>query len=176
MAAACRTATAPQSVPPVPPPPDRGTVAATLLPDPDAPSYRLRPGEDYVAPRFSESNALPEYPATLIASRLAPHVVAVRMFLDESGCITDISESPVQASTDTIHRPMFEAAVQNALLEWSVRPPSIRRFKPGPDLDQDGKSDYQVLVEQVPFKTYFDLAFTFEIVNGRAIVKSAENP
>lgn len=152
---------------------DRGAVAAKLLPDPASPNVRLGPGEEYVPPQFTPGNPLPEYPAALLGLRLPPHTVVVRMVVDEARRIADISASPLQESTASKHLPAFEAAVRSALQKWSVWPPAIRKFKPGPDSDDDGNADYQVLVDQRIFKAYFDLAFTFEVVNGQGVVRSA---
>jgi hypothetical protein len=170
---ACRTqrvAVVPHT--PTPDPIGEGAVAAKLLEDPNVPRVRLGPGEEYVEPFIDPENPVPEYPAELLKLRLKPHVVVVRMLVDEEGQILDISPSPLQASTDSPHLPLFESQVRAALQQWSVRPPAIRKFKPGPDADGDGTADYRIMVDQRTFKTYFDLAFTFEVVDGKGVVRS----
>jgi hypothetical protein len=170
---ACRTQR-PAVVPhtPTPDPMGEGAVAAKLLEDPNVPRVRLGPGEEYVEPFIAPENPVPEYPVELLKLRLKPHVVVVRMLVDEEGQILDISPSPLQASTDSPHLLLFESQVHAALQQWSVRPPAIRKFKPGPDSDGDGTADYRILVDQRTFKTYFDLAFTFEVVDGKGVVRS----
>jgi hypothetical protein len=171
--AACRT----QRPPVVPHLPQsewsgEGAVAAKLLEDPNAPRVRLGPNEEYVPPFIAPDNPVPEYPAELLALRLKPHVVVVRMIVDEMQQVMDISPSPLQPSTESPHRPLFESQVRTALQQWSVRPPVIRKFKPGPDADGDGTADYQIMVDQHTLKAYFDLAFTFEVVDGKGVVRS----
>ena len=174
LAVACRTAPNPQPAPlPAPSHDDRGAVGAKMLSDPGGPSLRLGPGEEYVPPQFTPGNPMPEYPPELIRLRLKPHVVSVRMVVDECRRITDISASPLQASTQSVYRTEFEEAVRAALEQWSVWPPAIRKFKPGPDANGDGKADYQILVDELTLKAYFDFAFTFELVDGRAVIKTS---
>ncbi len=167
-------ATKPRTVvaPPQPAPSnDRGNVAAKLLVDPGGPAARLGPGEEYVQPQFTPGNPLPEYPPELVKLHLPPQTVTARLFVDESRHVT-LAASPLQASTEGPYLPQFDANVRAALEKWSVWPPMIRKFKPGPDLDGDGTSDYRVLVDHLVLRAYFDLAFTFEVVNGEAVVRS----
>jgi hypothetical protein len=55
---------------------------------------------------------------------------------------------------------------------WRCEPPHIRKFRPGPDNDHDGKPDYRIMVAQSTLKTFFDVSFSFEVVNGEPVVKS----
>jgi hypothetical protein len=48
----------------------------------------------------------------------------------------------------------------------------IRKFRPGPDSDGDGKPDFLIMSSQRSLKTFFDLTFSFEVVDGQPIVKS----
>ncbi|HVS30748.1 MAG TPA: hypothetical protein VMS98_04755 [Thermoanaerobaculia bacterium] len=151
--------------------PDDGVVSATLLEDPDPPEVQLGPNEEFVQPVLRRGNGEPEYPPELIDRRPAPHVVAVRLTFDEWGRLSDTSPSPLVPSTGGEHAPAFEAAVIRAVETWRCLPARIRKFRDGPDSDGDGKADYRIMTDQKPLKTRFDVAFSFEIVNGVPVVK-----
>jgi len=171
--AACRTS--PQTLTPrnvAEISPSKGSVAAKLVPAPDSPDVQLGPGEEYLAPQLASGNPQPKYPPELIARHLAPHTVAVRVTFDERGRLFDIAPSPVAESTRDEYQPAFEAAVRDAVGRWKCWPASIRKFRDGPDADGDGKPDYRILVAERMLKTFFDISFSFEIVNGQPVVRS----
>ena len=118
-------------------------------------------------------NRPPEYPPELLPLALRPHTVAVRAIFNESGRVMEIVKSPLGESTDDAYRPQFESAVRHAVEEWRCQPPRIRKFRPGPDADHDGKPDYRILAAERILKTFFDLAFSFEVINGQPVVKRA---
>lgn len=171
MLVACRTANAPKEMNNIAP---NGAVSAKLLADPNAPSVELGPEEEFVKPQLLPSNPSPIYPIALLPMHLTPHAIAVRVTFKESGEVSEITASPVAQSTEDEYRPLFEAAVRDAVSQWKCWPSRIRKFRPGPDLDGDGKSDYRILVSERLFKTFFDVAFSFEIVNGKPAVKRAQ--
>ena len=57
-------------------------------------------------------------------------------------------------------------------LQWKVFPAEIRKMKGGPDLDGDGKPDYQIVTGRKILKAFFDIAFRFEMVDGKPLVRS----
>lgn len=174
--AACRA-----RKPNVVPPPSQddlmalGSVSAKLLPDPSSPTLELGPSEEYVKPQFQPGNPMPIYPADLVGLRLPVHVIAIRMIVDEKGAVSQVTPSPLAASTEDEYRPRFEESVKSALDRWYVSPPQIRKFKPGDDLDGDGKPDYRVMVASRTLKAFFDISFTFDIVDGKPVVRSASH-
>ncbi len=151
--------------------PATGGVAVKLVADPTAPSVQLGPGEEYVEPQLNRSNPLPVYPAELVALHLPPHVVVLRVYFDKQGDAIDVRPSPVAASTDDQYREAFEQAARQSLKKWRCYAAAIRKFRPGPDTDGDGKPDYRILEAQRYFSTFFDVSFSFEIVNGEPVVK-----
>lgn len=152
--------------------PASGAVSGKLVPDPNAPEVLLGPDEEFVKPRLRPENRPPAYPPELIPLHLPPHTIGVRLTFSESGRVIDAVPSPLVPSTDDSCKPAFLAAVTEAVREWKCQPPAIRKFRPGPDTDGDGKPDYQILVAQRVLKTFFDLSFSFEVVNGHPVVKS----
>jgi hypothetical protein len=151
--------------------PATGAVAAQLLEDPSAPRVKLGPGEEYVQPQLHHENARPQYPRELIAKNLGPHVVALRVTFDEQGHVTGLANSPLAESTEDSFTAEFVDAVTKAVSTWRCYPPRIRKFRPGPDADGDGKPDYRILAAEKVLKTYFDLSFTFDVINGQPVVK-----
>jgi hypothetical protein len=152
-----------------------GEVSTKLIADPNAPTADLGPGEEFVPARLDGDNPPPEYPRDLIARGLPSHTIVVRIVFAENGRVLDVGPSPLEQSTVSPYTARFEAALCSRLLQfWRVWPPVIRKFRPGPDSDSDGKPDYRILVDQKVLKTFFDVAFTFEIVNGQPVVRRAE--
>jgi len=45
-------------------------------------------------------------------------------------------------------------------------------MRDGPDLDGDGKPDYDIVSARKVLKAFFDIAFRFEIVNGKPVVRT----
>ena len=154
--------------------PSSGNVSAKLVPDPGSPELRLAPGEEYVAPQLMPGNPNPKYAPELVGLHLPPHVVSIRVRFGEDARPEDIGPSPVGETSHDKYEPAFEAAVRNAVERWKCWPARIRKFRDGPDLDGDGKPDYRILVSQRMLKTFFDVSFTFEVVNGQPVVRSGQ--
>lgn len=173
LAAACRTPTAAtlssREVATIAP--AEGGVSAKLIADPNAPSVQLVEGEEFVKPRLLGSNAMPVYPPDLVPLNLKPHTVVLRVTFDDLGQAVDIAESPVAESTQDASTPKFEAAARDALRTWRCFPARIRRFHPGPDNDGDGKADYRIMDFECTLRAFFDVSFSFEVVNGQPVVK-----
>ncbi len=116
-------------------------------------------------------NPKPEYPTELVARKLPLHVVSVRVTFAEDGRAADISNSPLAASTQDEYTPDFAGEVKKAVSRWRCWPARIRKFRLGKDLDGDGKPDYRILSAEKVLRTYFDMTFSFEVINGQPVVK-----
>ena len=152
-------------------PDSHGNVSASVISDPNAPSAKLAPGETFLAAKLSPTG-LPEYPAELVALKLPPHVVVIRITSKEDSSVGDIRASPLGGTTEDQYRRRFEEAVSDAVKSWRILPGEIRRMKDGPDLDGDGKPDYAIATERKFVNAFFDIAFRFEIVDGKPVVRS----
>jgi hypothetical protein len=148
-----------------------GAVSSTLIKDPNAPAVELGPDEQFVPANLDPDNPAPAYPAELIGHGVSTHRIVVRILFDEMGRVLDVGPSPLESSTSSPLTARFEEAVCGALLNWTTWPPTLRKFRPGADSDGDGKPDYRVMVDQKALKSFFDVAFTFEIVNGQPVVR-----
>ena len=154
--------------------PEQGAISAKLLPDRNSPEVQLGPNEEFVPPQLARSNPNPDYPASLLSLHLPPRVVSARVTFDEQGRAIEVTPSAIGETTHDQYTQAFWGAVSEALLRWHCSPPRIRKWRDGPDADGDGKPDYRILAAQRVFKTFFDVAFTFDVVNGQPVVKSGQ--
>jgi hypothetical protein len=143
-----------------------------MIADPNAPTVKIPPGEQYVQPQVMHGNPMPAYPPSLIPLSLPPHVVVVRITANEESRVEDTRPSPLGGTTDDEYRETFETAVTQAVSGWKVFPAEIRRVKNGPDVDGDGKPDYEIVTARKMLKAFFDIAFRFEVINGKPVVRS----
>ena len=148
-----------------------GAVKATLVADPNAPEVRLGPDEQFVPATLDHRNPPPQYPKDLVRLGLPSHRIVARIVFEEQGHVVDVGPSPLERSTQSRYSSQFDAAVCDALLNWRVRAPEVRKFRPGPDSDSDGKPDFRVMTDRKRLKSFFDVAFTFEVVNGEPVVR-----
>jgi hypothetical protein len=173
IALSCRSVPLPRSKPAPPAEdPSRGQVSVNLVADPNAPAVHLGPNEQFMQAQAMTTKPLPEYPPDLIPLHLPKQIVVIRVLIDERGRILDIKQSPLVASTPGPHLEEFEASVRTAVQQWRFYSASIRKFKLGPDLDGNGKPDYTIVTAQQPLKAFFDISFVFEVVNGKATVRT----
>jgi hypothetical protein len=173
----CACHSAPQTLTPKPIAtisPEQGAISSKLLPDRNSPQVQLGPNEDFVPPQLARSNPIPDYPAGLLPLHLPQRIVSARVTFDEQGRAIEAVPSPIGETTHDQYEPAFWSAVAEAMHQWHCSPPRIRKFRDGPDADGDGKPDYRILSAQRVFKTFFDVAFTFEVVNGQPVVKSGQ--
>lgn len=150
-----------------------GAVGVIAMIDPNAPTRRLRDDEEYIPPRPNQENALPRYPAELLDDRLAPQRVGVRFTIDANGHVRDVKESSVARTTEGIPTP-FVAAVVSTVQTWCFSPPRVRRFASAVDSDGDGQPDYRSMLSEESISILYDLQFTFEVVDGRGVVRTGE--
>jgi len=141
----------------------------------DEGAHRLNAGESARPPAFFERDQpLPVYPADQLARSLGPVTVPVLLSIDEQGHLSDVSfagdTAPTQdCAASCIER--FRAAVRGALAEWSFGPLEVLGFVDGPDEDGDGEAD-SVRRAVVATRAYsLRLRFTFELKEGRGIVR-----
>ncbi len=127
--------------------------------------------EEVIPPKPVGALQTPEYPVNPLKSRYGDAVVAVRVFLDDQGRVTDIKDAPACPSTGGRFAPDFRSAVEEAIHRWKFQPAEYHRFAEGKDLNGDGKPDYVVVTETKSIPVYFDVRFDFSIVKGRGRVR-----
>lgn len=126
-----------------------GAVSAEVVDAPVDMRYQAVPGSTYFSPLPIRENAKPEYPASLLARRLPPATIVVRLIVDGAGAVE--RASVVAATSD---EQSFADAVLSAVKAWTFIP--LKRVTGD-------------RIERLPFTQ--DYRFTFRQVNGRAIVE-----
>ena len=66
----------------------------------------------------------------------------------------------------------FRAAVQAAVEGWRYAPSFRQRKAPGPDIDKDGKPDFERWVQDGAVAIYIDYEFLFRVVDGKGEVRT----
>jgi hypothetical protein len=143
-----------------------------LLPDPNASTPALQGRQVFMAPVALEA-PLPEYPPAALANDAPPVTVVVRVIVSDAGAVREVLDSPLDDPARSDPGDPFRTEVERAVRAWRFRPAIIRTMKEGEDLNKDGKSDYDVVIQEAPVATYLDLRFTFEVVDGRGRVRTA---
>ncbi len=174
----CRTPRPPAPRSEILPPAERGkdaagNVAVIAIVDPNAPTRHIRHDEEYVQPRPAAENQLPKYPPALLPQRLPPQRVGIRFTIDRNGAVRDVVQSAVAETTEDAD-PLIVNAVRDVVSRWSFSPPRVRTLKDGPDADDNGIPDYRVLDREDVISVYYDLQFTFEVIDGRGVVRTQD--
>jgi TonB family protein len=128
-----------------------GDVRAQRVQAPGQERYQSDSGATYTGSHAAKGNAVPQYPAGLLSSRLPAVSVKVRVVVDGAGLVSDAT-----VTGGASVQPEFADAVLSAVRSWRFEP--LRRITEG-------------RVEALPFSDEFQFVFTQ--VNGRAVVNSA---
>jgi hypothetical protein len=135
-----------------------GDVAVTKLPPTEETYQAAAPDEAYDYPRQFGDNAPPAYPDELLAQRMPPQRVPVRVIVDAAGIVTSISPLDAGAPLD----PAFLTAIRTAVSAWKFTP--LVHIKNGPgrtDITfQDVVSTYTGLATALPFHQDYEFWFT----------------
>lgn len=130
-----------------------GNVSAQPLQASSSERYPRESDATYALPYPAAENAVPQYPAGLLSSRLPPVNVQASLVVDGDGAVTDATI----IEGDSVP-PEFAQSVLVAVRSWRFSP--LKRRK-------EGK------VEALPFSQQY--TFTFRQVNGRAVVEPVKS-
>lgn len=145
-----------------------GRVEVETLPDAAAKTPALRAGQQsFMAPVPLETPP-PDFPPGSLADGMEPTVIVVRIVIGEQGNILGVLDSPEAQDHGA---PAFRAAVEQAVRGWKYKPAIIRSLVGGEDVNSDGIPDLNVVTQDQPVRSYLDLRFTFEVVDGRGRVR-----
>jgi len=114
---------------------------------------------------------LPKYPERALGAHDGPHRELVRIVIDSAGSVGQVLDSPMGPSDGGPFAAEFRRAVDDAVRTWQFRPGVLQHVKDGADKDGDGKADYKVMTSWDPVAVYYDIRFTFEIVEGKGVVR-----
>lgn len=171
LAAGCAAKRPPEPAPAPPPSPaDVGASKATYIFDPANPALHLDADVKFTRPFPDAKNALPPYPERPLREHAGTHREVVRIVIDTKGDVTQVMDSPVERSDGGPYAADFRSAVETAVRTWRYSSGIMMKVAPGKDLDGDGKVDYTVTTSTERVAVYYDVRFTFEIVNGAGVV------
>ena len=168
VACACKR---PPVLEPAPAPTNEGETRYTFLFDPANPALHLPAEVKFDRPEPLDIRALPVYPPRALAAGDGPHHEVVRIVIDAEGNVGHVGNSPLGSSDAGPFGAEYREAVQQAVVLWRFAPGVLRHLEPGRDIDGDGRIDYTVTTSIEPVSVYYDVRFTFEIVNGAGVVK-----
>ena len=96
----------------------------------------------------------------------------VRVHINTEGNVSaqrDVPDHPLP--NDPCH-VAFRAAVQAAVQGWRYAPSFHQHKAAGPDIDKDGKPDFERWVQDGAVAIYIDYEFLFRVVNGKGEVRT----
>lgn len=129
----------------------------------------LAENESFQPPLPDFDNALPDYPADLLALRLPPRSVCLRLSIDESGAVTEAE--PIDQSPDcTVGMDIesaFHAAAAQAAMSWRFEPAFRCIFPDGTPPDSACGFDGTL---EVPQSVSLMYRFVFEQIDGQGRV------
>ncbi|UJB17765.1 MULTISPECIES: hypothetical protein [Lysobacter] len=161
-------ASAPRSVEPVSDP-RSGAVGVRsidkLMPSDDR--MQLADNETFQMPLAEAANAVPVYPAELLAQRLAPQTVCLRVAIGADGRVMDSQPiDDAQAGCAIGSDPRFVEAARAAAAQWRFDP-AFRCVYPGAKPDEQGC----VTGKEEPVAVSLAFSFVFEQKDGKGAVR-----
>ncbi len=94
--------------------------------------------------------------------------------IDTDGNVGQVLDSPLARSDRGAFAADYRRTVADAVRTWRFLPGVFQHVTGGADRDGDGKPDYKVMTSADPVAVYYDIRFTFEIVEGKGVVRSNE--
>lgn len=97
--------------------------------------------------------------------------VEVRIFVGTDGSIDQVLDSPLGDSYRKDAGDPFRAAIEEAVRGWRFVPGQVRTLAESRGIDGETRPDYRVVTHETPVRTYLDLRFTFEVIDGKGRVR-----
>ena len=145
-----------------------GRTGVRVLNQPEAGSGRPDPSSERITPAYASSeNRLPEYPAYALRAGCRDGVVPVRVVIDTDGNVAAQQDIPGRPLPSDECHMAFRAAVQSAVKDWKFAPAFRQKPVPGPDPRAP-----ILRWEQTPITIYLDFEFSFQIVQGKGVVRT----
>lgn len=172
LATGCAAKKAVSALPPPAAPLPEGKAKYSYIFDPGNPVLGLPEDVQFRRPFPQDTKTLPKYPENALAALDGPHREVVRFIIDTHGNVDKVVDSPMEASDGGRFATDYRRAVEEALRTWRYMPGELQHVKPGEDKDGDGKPDYNVMTSSEIVPVYYDVRFTFEIVEGKGVVRT----
>lgn len=136
-----------------------------LITPPDAPHYKLQPGESASLPGPEKGLfAPPIYPPSLARPGMPPVRVRAQLVFDTQGHVSEVVILP-----DSYAGPghvLFEDAVRSAARDWAFTPLVFEERTGG------GDTPVTLKREARPFSLWFE--FRFDMVDGKPVVETVK--
>jgi len=146
-----------------------GEVAMEFLPDPAASEIKVAENQEFAppAPMFTP---LPVYPPAALEGGASSTVVAVRLHLDATGAVIQVTDSPRRAPHHGPYASDFRKAVESAVRRWVFTAARIDTVDAAPPWNAEpGSKPPLVSTRYVP--SFLDFSFRFTVVDGRGVVE-----
>lgn len=152
--------------------PRRGDVAIRTIEQTAAETYPPPDKhESYDSPVPFDESAAPQYPASLLVQHLPPVSIKVRVIVDESGSVTQVSPLDLAATAD----PSFFASIDATVRSWKFSP--LVKFGKGAGsttIKFHGREQtYEGAATALPF--HRDYEFTFAQRDGEGFVSTSHH-
>ena len=140
-----------------------GLVGATIVEAEDTRHYEIKANSHYDYPVQAPSNAMPACPQDMLAARLPPVRIKVRVIVSEAGFVSQCA--PIDPS-DAVN-PRFLANIQDAVRGWRYMPLVLIEDAPvqTSSIAHGPKTTYQGTATSLPF--HEDYEFTFSQRDGK---------
>jgi hypothetical protein len=148
----------------------QGKTSYAYIFDPAKPANDLPADVQFIRPHPAGVTALPRYPGRALIAHDGPHREDVRIVIDAQGTVSSVSDSPLAQSDGGPYADDYRRAVKEAVQTWQYAPGLLQHVQNGPDHDNDGKPDYKVASSSDPIAVFYDIRFTFKIVEGKGVV------
>ena len=149
-----------------------GKTSYSYIFDPANPALGLPEDVQFSRPRPEDTTALPKYPERALAAHDGLHREIVRIVIDTHGIVSQVLDSPMGQSDGGPFAEDYRRSVDDAVRTWRYQPGALQHVVPGNDLDADGKPDCKVVTSWDLVAVYDHIRFTFEIVDGKGVVKA----
>src|SRR5262245_57830859 len=147
-----------------------GRSSVRILTDPKA-RIDLPEGTRLEPMQFYGSNAMPRYPPAALASQISGVEITVRALFGKDGKVGEIVQSPLAPEYTGPFAPEFRDAIEQAVRTWTFVPPELLTDGDLIGYEDDGKTEIRKIVAREYVSIRVDLAFTFEIVEGKGRVR-----
>lgn len=132
----------------------------------------LANNETFLLPRAERGNALPVYPASLLAQALPPQSICLRVSIDTDGNV--MASAPMVSAPDCpasgLGEQRFFAAAEEAVAGWRFDPAARCTFKDGKPADANSC----IGADKVALAVSLAYRFVFEQHEGRGTVRISE--
>lgn len=135
----------------------------------------LAPNETFQAPLPATGNAIPDYPPELLAQRLPPQALCLRVSIDTQGAVSDTEPVATGPDCPEIERtaPAFYDAAQAAASSWRFDPAFRCLYPEGTTPDPQGGCWGEGVREESQAVSLV-YRFVFEQVDGKGRVRLGE--